>query len=42
MLANCYKDSFGLYLIKFNETDLSKNTFILKIKNGIEIGDADV
>lgn len=43
ILTNRCKERLGLFLIKFNEKDPTKDyTFVLKIKNGLEIADADI
>ena len=32
----------GVYLLKFDEKDPMDFSFILKVKNGLEIADADI
>ena len=42
LLVNKFNGSLGQYLIKFNEKDPSQYEFVLKVKNGLQIGNADI
>ena len=42
ILANKYKKKKGLYLIKFDEHNPDEYTFLIKVKNKLDIGDASI
>ena len=42
ILVNKYIDSYGLFLIKFEESDAKNYKFLLKVRNGLEISDCDI
>ena len=42
IMANKYKHKLGLFVIKLEEENPEKPHFLLKLKNKLDIGDADI
>jgi len=42
ILANKYAEKLGLFLVRFEEDNPQKYKFVLKIKNKLDIADADI
>ena len=42
VLANKFEKNHGLYIVKFSEDDPKHHKFIMKVKNNLDIGDANI
>ena len=42
ILANKFENSHGFYIVKFNEEDPNDFKYIMKVKNNLDIGDANI
>ena len=42
VLANKFEKNHGLYIVKFSEDDPRDHKFIMKVKNNLDIGDANI
>ena len=42
ILSNKYQKKIGMYLIRFDEENPTKNDFLIKVKNKLDIGDASI